>query len=219
MKVGEFQKEANITPDAYSRFMSQHEKDKGSKSSVYLVAWAFFKTREIQGIKTTPNKKARSSQGPAQKDSVPSIDDIELDGEKDDKVPLFDTCDDVRKKINAHLKKPGVTQAAFLRAASTSFHNPPKTLNARELSAFRSKKGALNGNTSGVFYGAYVYFEKLRIEEGKPKSKKRQEMGEIHAKDGGLDTKRMQDRLLTLAGDHWHHDAYGRTILNGEVLL
>jgi hypothetical protein len=65
MKVGEFQKEVNITPDAYSRFMSQHEKDKGSKSSVYLVAWAFFKTREIQGIKTTPNKKARSSQGPA----------------------------------------------------------------------------------------------------------------------------------------------------------
>jgi hypothetical protein len=77
----------------------------------------------------------------------------------------------------------------------------------------------LNGNTSGMFYGAYVYFEKLRIKEGKPKSKKRREMEEIHAKDGGLDTKRMQDRLLTLAGDHWHHDAYGRTILNGEVLL
>ncbi|CAN9290451.1 unnamed protein product [Alternaria sp. RS040] len=192
MKVGEFQKEVNITPNAYSRFMSQHGKDKGSESS-----------------------KAKSSQGPAEKDSVPSIDDIELDGEKDDKVPVFDTCDDVRKKINAHLKKPG----AFLRAASTSFHNPPKTLNARQLSAFRSKKGALNGNTSGVFYGAYVYFEKLRIKEGKPKSKKRQEMEEIHAKDGGLDTKRMQDRLLTLAGDDWHHNAYGRTTLNGEVPL
>jgi hypothetical protein len=129
-----------------------------------------------------------------------------------------DTCDDVRRKINAHLKKPSVTQAAFLRAASASFHNPPRTLNARQLSAFRSKKGAVNGNTSGIYYGAYVYFEKLRIKEGKPKSKKREEMEEIHAKDGGIDTKNMQDRLLTIAGDSWHHDAYGRTVLNGEIL-
>ncbi|KAL1797654.1 hypothetical protein ACET3X_004260 [Alternaria dauci] len=173
----------------------------------------------MQGIKTTPNKKVKKSEEPAGKDSVPSVDDVELEGEKDDKVPVYDTCDDVRKKINAHLKKPGVTQAAFLRAASTSFHNPPKTLNARQLSAFRSKKGPSNGNTSGIFYGAYVYFQKLRIKEGKPKSNKRQEMEEIHAKDGGLDTKHMQDRLTTLAGDHWYHDAYGRTILNGEVLL
>lgn len=112
MKGGEFQKEANITPDAYSRFMSQHEKDKGSKSSVYLVAWAFFKTREIQGIKTTPNKKARSSQGPAQKDSVPSIDDIELDGEKDDKVPVFGELRDFTTRklytenlVNRHMRR------------------------------------------------------------------------------------------------------------------
>jgi hypothetical protein len=69
------------------------------------------------------------------------------------------------------------------------------------------------------FHGAYIYFEKLRIREGKPKSKKRQEMEEMHAEDGGIDTKHMQDRLLTVTGKSWHHSAYGRTNLNGEVLL
>jgi hypothetical protein len=112
MKVGEFQKEVNITPNAYSRFMSQHGKDKGSESSVYLAAWAFFKTREIQGIKTTPNKKAKSSQGPAEKDSVPSIDDIELDGEKDDKAPVFGELRDFTTRklytenlVNRHMRR------------------------------------------------------------------------------------------------------------------
>jgi hypothetical protein len=76
----------------------------------------------------------------------------------------------------------------------------------------------LEGNTSGVFYGTYVYFEKLRIKEGKPKSKKRQQMEELHAKSGGLETERMQDRLLCRAGDAWHIDAYGRAVLNGRVL-
>jgi hypothetical protein len=44
-------------------------------------------------------------------------------------------------------------------------------------------------------------------------------MEEMHAKDGSIDMKHMQDRLLTLAGQSWHHDACGRTILNGQVLL
>lgn len=64
-----------------------------------------------------------------------------------------------------------------------------------------------------------IYFEKLRIREGKPKSKTRQDMEEMHAKDGGIDTKHMQDRLPTVAGESWHHNAYRRTILSGEVLL
>jgi hypothetical protein len=129
-----------------------------------------------------------------------------------------DTCDDIRKKINAHLKKPGVTQAAFLRAISASFHNQPKILRSPQLSTFRSKKGALNGNTSGIFYGAYVYFEKLRVKEGKPKTKKRQEMEKMHAKDGGLDTERSHEKIWCMAGDSWHNDAYGRLVRNGKVL-
>jgi hypothetical protein len=41
-----------------------------------------------------------------------------------------------------------------------------------------------------------VYFEKLRIKEGRPKGKKRQEMEEVHALQGGVETKHRMDRFL-----------------------
>jgi hypothetical protein len=69
--------------------MGQHGKEKGAGSSVYPAAWAFFEKREMQGIKTLPNKKAKKNDGDASKDSVPSVDDVELDLEKEDKVPVF----------------------------------------------------------------------------------------------------------------------------------
>jgi hypothetical protein len=205
---------------------------------VYLAAWAFFKKRELKGIKPTPNKKAKKDDAAnGGKDSVPSVDDVELEGEKDDQVLVYgkysnaqkvsnqtdnnktDTCDDVRKKINMHLKKPGVTQASFLRCVSTSYHTVPKKLTSSQLSLFRSKKGSYEGNTSGIFYGAYVYFEKLRIKEGKVKSKKREEMEKIHAERGGLDTKERKDHFLCLPGDSWQNDAYGRHVLNGGIWI
>ncbi|KAF1834415.1 hypothetical protein BDW02DRAFT_621482 [Decorospora gaudefroyi] len=214
MKVGEFQKLINITPNAYSRFMGQHGKDKGLESSVYIPAWAFFRRRELKGIKSKPNKKMKKDDGAAEggKDSVPSVDDVRLEGEEEDKVEIFDTCDDIRKKINAHLKKPGVTQASFLRCASASFHTKPRKLTSAQLSAFRSKKGPYDGNMTGIYYGAYVYFEKLRIKEGKPESKKRLEMEEIHPY--GMETGHRMDCLIVRKGDSWHHDAYGKVIVN-----
>jgi hypothetical protein len=90
MKVGEFQKEINVTSNAYSRFMGQHGPYKGSGSDVYMSAWAFFKKRELKGIKTTPNKKAKKDEAAeGGKDSVPSVDDVKLEGEEDDEVAVF----------------------------------------------------------------------------------------------------------------------------------
>jgi hypothetical protein len=132
-------------------------------------------------------------------------------------TPL-DTCDDIRRKINAHLKKPGVTQASFLRSLSACYRTVPKKFTSRQLSLFRSKKGAYEGNTSGIFYGAYVYFEKLRIKEGKPKGKKREDMESIHAVEGGMDTQRRRDRVIVMTGDSVHVDAYARFVVNGRNL-
>jgi hypothetical protein len=149
-----------------------------------------------------------------------------LEGEVDDKVPVYgefpilvacgcrvlmglDTCDDMRRKINAHLKTPGVTGASFLRHVAAQYHAVSKKPTSRDLSAFPSKKEPYAGNMSAIFYGAYVYFEKLRIKEGKPKGKKRQEMEEVHARNGGLDTKRV-DWVLCRSNERPTVDGMGR---------
>jgi hypothetical protein len=103
-----------------------------------------------------------------------------------------------------------VTQAAFLRCASASYHKVPKKLTATRLSTFRSKRGAYEGNTSDMFYGAYVYFEKLRIKEGKPKSKKRREMEAIHATEGGFRINHRMDSFLWLGSETPSIDKFGR---------
>lgn len=113
---------------------------------------------------------------------------IHLDGESDQSVPVWDTCDVVRKKINAHLRDPDVTKAQFLRdIAKAAYPGTDKKLNANVLNDFLSKSGANAGNTSSVFYAAYVFFEKLRIRDNKPKTKFREEMEAVWRHKGGFD--------------------------------
>ncbi len=42
--------------------------------------------------------------------------EIKLDGEYDGEVPVYETCDAVRKKIKNYLKISNITRAGFLRA-------------------------------------------------------------------------------------------------------
>jgi hypothetical protein len=60
--------------------VSQHGVQKGAESSVDFSAWAFFKKRELKGIKTTAKKKAKED-GDADggEDGVPSTDSVELE--------------------------------------------------------------------------------------------------------------------------------------------
>ncbi|KAI9688296.1 MAG: hypothetical protein M1820_010278 [Bogoriella megaspora] len=195
MKVGEFQKTIQVSSNAYSRFMGQNGKDKGLGCDTYQAAWAFFKKRELKGIpmpkkrKTAPTEsttaakkstasstKSTNTKGPSSAD----LSEIHLDGEETDSVPIYDTCDEIRRKISAHLRKEGVTAAALCRDIHSMFNTErrPSRIQSKQLNDFRNKKGALAGNTSSVYYGAYVFFEKMRILEGKPENKHRQECEE-----------------------------------------
>ncbi|KAJ3286703.1 hypothetical protein HK104_008907 [Borealophlyctis nickersoniae] len=167
MRVGEFQKAAN----AYGRFMGQSGKYKGDGCDTYIQAARFFKKRELAGIK--PPKKKKASK--ADEDKKHDVSDIHLDGEETGDVPVYDTC---RKKINAYLRQDGVTQAGFLREIAKTFGDGRK-LQGKLLTDFLGKRGPNAGNTSSVFYAAYVFFEKIRIRDGKPKSKAREEMERI----------------------------------------
>jgi hypothetical protein len=102
--------------------------------------------------------------------------DIHLDKEEQDAVPVFDTCDDVRKKIKAHMRNDGVTQASLLRHLADQYILKPRGLRSPQINTFMKQAGPLEGNSSGIYYAAYVYFEKLRIKQGKAKSEKREQM-------------------------------------------
>lgn len=100
-------------------------------------------------------------------------------------MPVFDSADELRKKISAHLKTPGLAQAQFRRDLYAQLHAPTcKSIHSSSLSDFRGKKGPIAGCTSTVFYAAYAYFEKSRLAKGKPKSHRRREMELVHGDEG-----------------------------------
>ncbi|RYP46569.1 hypothetical protein DL768_007251 [Monosporascus sp. mg162] len=210
MKVKEFQEAIGVSARSYQNFMSMSGTDKGVNCDTYPAAFRFFKKRELQGLKAAPPKKTKTARS-EEKKKPSSLDtgDIRLEGEDQQVVPVYDTCDEVRKKIRAFLKKADVTQAAFCRAIGESFPEK-RSIQSRQLSTFLGRKGPTAGNTSSVFYGSYVFFEKLRIKEGKPKTQFRLEMEKIHPNgmdvtnqiDGGWVTMHKDERMV--------QDKYGR---------
>ena len=65
----------------------------------------------------------------------------------------------------------------------------PQKIQLKLLKDFQAKQRSLAGNTSSMFHGAYV-FEKLRIRDGKPETKKRLDTEDTWAHEAGVDRKR-----------------------------
>ena len=139
----------------------------------------------------------------------PDVSDMTLPREETDDVLIYDSCDEIRRKINAHLKLPGVTQASFLRTLAAQYHTREVKIQGKQLSDFRSRKGATAGNTSVVYRGVYTYFEKLRLKADKPKTKHRLEVEKTWR--NGFDTDKMPPRYFHgRPGDYVTEDAMGR---------
>ncbi len=227
MMVREFCDKIRVSSKSYYDFMRQHGPYKGSQSSTYFGAARFFYKRQKKGIPdpkkrktgtTTPAKaggEANKSDKPGPKgskkaSSAPDLSAIYLEGQEDDEVSVYDTCDEIRRKIGAYLRRDGVTQAQFIRDLSSQYYAQSRKLNVSSLTAFRGKKGPVAGNVSPIFYAAYVFFEKLRIAERKPKSATRKEMEEIWEDDGGFDIKRDYSRpFICTAGSYPVVDKHG----------
>ena len=77
---------------------------------------------------------------------------------------VYDGCTEVRRKINAFVKRDGVTKSAFCRVIGN--------INTGSLHQFL-KKSKQNGCGMRVYPLAYEFFEKIRIMENKKKSKTR----------------------------------------------
>ncbi|KAK3300754.1 uncharacterized protein B0H64DRAFT_22491 [Chaetomium fimeti] len=218
-----FAKEIGVGVKSVTGFLAQHGHLKGSGCAAYVAAWKYFKIREIAGVKLPTNKKQKTTGSVAGEGSSSSaagktakgpldLSDIELDGEEYDDVPVFDTCDEIRRKINAHFKKSGTSQAQFCRDVHAQLYGPDrpaKPFTSAQLAKFRSSKGPINGAKLPLFYACYVFFEKMRIKEGKPKTKLRLEMEELWEPLGLPRDRDSRDSFICFAGTHPYVDKYG----------
>ncbi|KAL4968687.1 uncharacterized protein BDV14DRAFT_196987 [Aspergillus stella-maris] len=139
---------------------------------------------------------------------------IYLEGEEDTTVEVYDHCDKIRKKIHAVLKGPLMTRTAFLREILKTFPDcrdePSRALQGTTLTSFLSKKGTRDGATSLIFYAAYVFFEKLRVRDGKPKTAFREEMEDVWEVDEGFDrTTRPNQTFICHVSRVIYDDEYG----------
>lgn len=207
MKVTEFQRACNINSNSYGRFMKLKGPYAGDSNQTYSAAFKFFQKRKSAGIKEPSKKKVKKDVESKRLD----VSAVELSGEEDETVEVYDTCDEIRRKIAAHLRDPTVTQANFLRSLAQMLPDPNVKLQSKQLKDFQTKKGPLAGNTSKIYYAAYVFFEKQRVAQRKPKSKMRVEMEDQWEGEGGIDRTRVLGKVLCSAGKNPYMDKYGRT--------
>lgn len=131
----------------------------------------------------TANSAARFNSGPkvpGSENADVDLSQITLPGEESHRVPVYDTCNEIRKKTNNHLEKNGVTAAALLRDMSAQYQFKQRQIVASSLLHFRGQSGPDSGNSSVVFYDACCFFEKLRIAHNRPKSNHRLQMEKVH---------------------------------------
>ncbi|RGP60661.1 hypothetical protein FLONG3_10792 [Fusarium longipes] len=181
-KVGEFQRTIDVSSKSYNSFMNRTGTWDGDGTDTFANAHRFFKRRELLGLPLKAYLKANKPKKPKTAAASKAINDIldvsnadALPGAAQGRVPIYDTCNEIRKKIRSVLAKDGMTQAAFIRAINK---NLPEGMSVSQanLRYFMGRKGVRDGNTNITFYAAYVFFEKKCIRDGKPKSKFREEM-------------------------------------------
>ncbi|KAK8140938.1 hypothetical protein G3M48_001305 [Beauveria asiatica] len=102
--------------------------------------------------------------------------------DNDGYLPVFDTCEVVRRKIRNFLNKFALSKTAFLRTVSKDVINCPD-FQVGQLNRFLAMKVPRKGNTCGVHYAAYVFFEQRRIQDRQPKSAERIEMERLYPYD------------------------------------
>ncbi|CDO72356.1 hypothetical protein BN946_scf184977.g53 [Trametes cinnabarina] len=91
--------------------------------------------------------------------------DVVLDGEEEGDLPIYDDCNDIRRKIRLLLKQPNFKITHWLKEIGN--------INNNSYQRFMKATGPTGGAENGTYYAAYVYFEKVRIFEGKKKTAKR----------------------------------------------
>lgn len=168
------------------------------------------KPRKSSTSASKPSPKGeKETEGPA---TASSLSTIHLEGEESESVPIYATCDDIRKLLNAHI--PSTTKAAFCRELSEML--PSSKVTSRNLDALLKMKGPSAGAHNVAYYASYVFFEKLRVRDGKKKSAKRQKLEEIYGKVGYPRQGQHEMGITCYAGVKPYLDQYGQLQEKGQ---
>jgi len=146
---------------------------------------------------STKPKASRPGKPRARNDDLPWLDtSIETLMTRDGKeyIPIYDDCNEVRRKIRLFFSNANTeykcTQKHFLQVIGN--------VNSNSYRRFMAAKGEGGGAENGTYTGAYIFFEKKRIYEGKPKLKRRLESEEMYPNGRDLiDSNRPQYVFLT----------------------
>ncbi|KAJ7246088.1 hypothetical protein C8J57DRAFT_1361411 [Mycena rebaudengoi] len=215
-KASELPNPIILTDRANLAFMEEKEKEAAQKEQERKVL--------APTAKTNKKRKSEDASGPSRsvkkvKKFTESTDlfDITVPGDEDASVKIYDSCDELRRKINAILATGTTTKTALLRDMSRAAYTDAPNIQSKQLTDFLTKSGATSRSTSRVCYASYVYFEKKRISEGKEKSKHRRDMEERWLGKGGLPQRR-QEKYWCAANDDVVQDALGtvRTVPRGR---
>ncbi|KAJ7169681.1 hypothetical protein C8R46DRAFT_205344 [Mycena filopes] len=140
------------------------------KSDVLEAETSAFKENEVASAGKSKKARVNEASGPSSgkskaKDTI-EWQDVELDTNSDGTVPVFDFPGEVRRKIRLLLATPDFKVTHWLKEIGG--------VNSNSYGRFMKEKDKTAGAANGTFYAAYVYFEKVRIAEGKKKSAGRQ---------------------------------------------
>ncbi|KAJ7726702.1 hypothetical protein DFH07DRAFT_852592 [Mycena maculata] len=210
-----------LTDPANIAFMEKKQKEEEAEQKVLAPTTKpnQNKRKSDASDASTSSKKSKKAVAAAD-DDEPTADpfSVTLPGDEDGSVEIYDTCDELRRKINALLRTGTITKTALLRDMSRAAYPDAPNIQSKQLTDFLTKKGATSGSTSRVCYASYVYFEKVRIAKGKAKSKHRRDMEERWGGKGGL-PRRSQEKYWCHVDDEVVQDALGsvRTIPGGRL--
>lgn len=197
------------------KFFEEHSKIKNAWKKHQTGAHSQPKRRKIAATETSASSASPQNKRAAANTPVPSFKAgattasaaagmIELEDETEDAVEVYDSCDEIRSKIFVHLRRPGVTRGQFLRDLQAQFHGPrkPKSLQSTQLNKFLEQNGPVTGNTSGIYYAAYVFFEKERLAAGLPKTEHREDMEDAWGLEGGVNVKTNLNNISYVTSVH-----------------
>lgn len=134
MNVTTFQRALGVNSKSYNLFMGYTGPSRGNQNGTYHCGSAFFKHRELNGVKVVRKKPRKEDE-----EKLTDVAGVRLEGEAARAVPVFDSCDQIRRKINEFLVQPNITQAAFLREIAKTYGDGRK-IQSKLLTDFRSKK-------------------------------------------------------------------------------